>query len=138
MPSSSAWARAATGLAGALLTFGTATGIVGSTALGPHAAGAAAADGVDPLAASAREVRDELARLDAAVAATRTAAADADATVVDARADLDTAEARVERDRQSAAALEREQARQVEPPTTDVFDMLGAGGTGDGSRTGDG
>ncbi len=130
LPSSTARTRAATGLVAALLTFGSATGIVGSTALGPQPAGAAPAGRapagyIEPLTASVRQVVAELTRLDAAVADTRTAAADAAATEVHAEADLEGAEARAERQERNAEALEQERARQVDPPPTDVFTLLG-------------
>jgi len=132
LPSSATWTRAATGLVAALLTCGPAatyaSGIVG-TAFGPRPAGAAPVEHVDPRTATSAEVLDELHRLDAAVNDTRAAAASADAAVVDAEADLDAATARAERDRQGAEALERARAREVDPPTTDVFEMLGGGGT---------
>jgi hypothetical protein len=134
LPSSASWARTATGLAAALLTCGPAAAIgsaVLGTVAGPQPAGAAPAvpaeqvEHVDPQTATAAEVAAELARLDAEVAGARTAAADADAALVDAQAELDAARARAARLRREAEAVERAQARHVDPPTTDVFEMLG-------------
>jgi nitroreductase len=140
LPSSASWARAATGLAAALLTCGSAativSGVPGTT--GPQPAGAAPAvpaEHVDPQTATAAEVVADLTRLDAAVDAARTAAANADAVLVHARADLDAADARAARQRRGAEALEQAQARQVDPPTTDVFEMLGRRATSDAEES---
>jgi len=131
LPSSTSWARAATGLAAALLTCGSAATIVSGvlgTAITPQPAGATPAapvEHVDPQAATAAEVVADLTRLDSAVDAARTATANADAALIHAEADLDAANARAARQRRGAEALERAQARQIDPPTTDVFEMLG-------------
>jgi hypothetical protein len=131
LPSSASWARAATGLAAALLTCGSAATIVSGvlgTAITPQPAGATPAapvEHVDPHTATAAEVVADLTRLDSAVDAARTATANADAALIHAEADLDAANARAARQRRGAEALERAQARQVDPPTTDVFEMLG-------------
>jgi hypothetical protein len=130
LPSSASWARAATGLAAALLTCGSAativSGVLGS-GITPQPAGATPAapvEHVDPQAATAAEVVADLTRLDSAVDAARTAMANADAALIHAEADLDAANARAARQRRGAEALERAQARQVDPPTS-VFEMLG-------------
>jgi hypothetical protein len=131
LSSSASWARAATGLAAALLTCGSAATIVSGvlgTAITPQPAGATPAapvEHVDPQTATAAEVVADLTRLDSAVDAARTATANADAALIHAEADLDAANARAARQRRGAEALERAQARQVDPPTTDVFEMLG-------------
>jgi D-alanyl-D-alanine carboxypeptidase len=125
------WARAAAGLAAALLTCGPAAAIgsaVLGTAPGSPSAGAVPAapvEHVDPQTATAAAVAADLGRLDAEVATARTAAAGADAALVQVRAELEAASTRAARLQRGADAVERAEARHIDPPTTDVFEMLG-------------